>query len=206
MVTDSAHGAAPAEERGGLPRQLTGLASPIIWGVLLLIAIEGTLLALFAVSYLYLQMGTESWPPPGVTPSGLLWPVVGQLMLLLSVLPVWLAVGEVSRGRMRALVYGLPVGILLALGYLGLKLREYAVRSYSWDAHAYGSIDWTMSGYAALHVVVVILAALVVWGLALRGHFGPHRYTGVQAVALYWLFAAVGSAFFFAIQTLSPRL
>jgi cytochrome c oxidase subunit III len=196
----------PSLDGEALSSQLTGLKSPIIWGVLLLIAIEGTLLALFIVSYFYLQLGADAWPPPTVTNPDLLVPTLGQVLMLASALPVWFALRDLPRGNVRGLVLGLPVGIFLALGYLVLTAMQYAARDYLWDDHVYGSLDWTMGGYAALHVVVVVLAGVVVWALGLRGHFGRDRYTGVQALALYWLFAAAGSLAFYVVQYLSPRL
>jgi heme/copper-type cytochrome/quinol oxidase subunit 3 len=198
--------APPPLEDGSLPRQLTGLASPIVWGVLLLITIEGTVLVLLVVSYFYLRLGAEAWPPPGVPLPDLLEPTIGQALLLASLLPAWLGLRAIARGRVGVLLAAIPAGVLLAGGYLVQKVLEYADADYLWTAHAYGSLDWTMSAYAMLHVVVVILAAVMVWALAWHGHFGAHRYTGVQALLIYWAFAAVGSVLFYATQYLSPYL
>lgn len=197
-VAPVAPGGPEGEHR--LPHQLTGLTSPIIWGVILLVAIEATLLALFVVSYVYLWLGSPQWPPPGVGAPDLLSPTVGQLLLLVSPLPAWLGLRALMRGRRGPLLVGLPLGLLLAGGYLVLKTGEYARRAFGWDAHAYGSLDWTMSGYAALHVVVLLLAGGFVWLLALRGHFHTGRYTGVQALLIYWLFVALGSLVFYGVQ------
>lgn len=199
--------ASPPLEDGSLPRQLTGVRSPIIWGVILLVAIEGTLLALFVVSWFYLRLGTAAWPPAGIPEPDLFGPTLAQGLLLASVLPAWLGLRALARGgSARPLVLGLPVGLLLALGYLIQKGVEYAGRGVRWDAHAYASMDWTMSGYAGLHVAVVLLVGAVVWVLALRGHFSAARYTGVQAFVLYWAFVAIGSAAFYLTQYLAPRL
>ncbi len=202
-------GSAPAKGAGrppppSLPHQLTGWASPIVWGVAFLIAIEGTLLLLFVASYFYLRMGTDPWPPAQVTAEapGMEWvlPLVSQLLLLLSIVPVAAGVRALVRGRRRPLLFGLPAGLLLAAGYLVLKGWEYAGRPYRWDAHAYGSLDWTMGGYAALHVMILLLAGGFAWVLTLRRHFHPGRYTGLQALLLYWLFVVAGSLLFQATQ------
>lgn len=196
----------PPLRDGSLDRRLTGLRSPIIWGVLLLIAIESTLLTLFVFSYVYLRMGADAWPPPGVAPPDLFEPAIAQVLLLVSVVPVWIGLRALSRDRPGPILVGLPAGLAPAAGYLLLKVREYGAREYLWSSHAYGSIDWTMSGYAGLHVIAVLLAGTVVWLLSLRGHFHADRYTGVQALALYWAFVALGSVVFFATQYLSPHL
>jgi cytochrome c oxidase subunit III len=188
-----------------LPDQLTGFTSPIMWGVLLLVAIEATLFALFVASYLYLWLGASEWPPPGVAAPDLLKPTMSQVLLLISPLPAWLGFRALTQGRPRPLLVGLPIGLLLAGGHLVLKAAEYASREYRWDAHAYGSLDWTMGGYSALHVIVLILAGAVVWALGLRGHFHRRRYTGVQAFLLYWIFVSVGSLMFYGVQYLAGR-
>lgn len=206
MIRPSAARSVPPLEEGSLPRQLTGLTSPIIWGVLMLVAIEATLLVLFGVSYFYLSLGAEEWPPPGVTPPALLAPSVSQALLLASVLPPWWGLRALAGGRSRSLQVGLPAGLLLVAGYLVLKAWEYGNREIHWSTHAYGSLDWTMGGYAALHVVAVLLAGSVIFALALRGHFSGERYTGVQALVLYWAFVALGSLFLFAVQYLAPYL
>jgi len=206
MTSDPAIHTTPPLEGGSLPRQLTGTRSPIIWGVLMLIAIEATLLLLFGFSYFYLALGAEAWPPPGVDPPSLLGPTVTQALLLVSVLPVWLGLRALARGRAVGLVAGLPVGLLLVLTYLLWKAREYGNRERLWTEHAFDSLDWTIAGYAGLHVIAVLLAGSVVLALTLRGHFSRERYTGVQALVLYWAFVVVGSLFLYAVQYLAPRI
>ncbi len=195
----------PSGPPRALPDQLTGLSSPIIWGVLLLVAIETTLLALFVASYFYLWLGAATWPPPGVALPDLVRPTAAQLLLLASPLPVWLGLRALVRGQARPLLVGLPLGLALAAGYLLVNALEYAGRGYGWDTHVYGSLDWAMGGYAALHVTAVILAGATVWAFALRGHFHRGRYTGVQALLIYWAFVALGSLLFFAVQYLAGR-
>jgi cytochrome c oxidase subunit I+III len=196
----------PDGEEGSLSRQLTGLQSPIIWGVLMLVAIEATLLALFGVSWFYVRLGADAWPPGDAARTDLLLPTVGQVLLLLSPVPVWLGLRALVRGRPRLMAGGLSIGLLLAGSYLALKAWEYATREMLWTAHAYASFDWTMSGYAGLHVMTLLLGGAVVLTLTHRGHFGPRRYTGIQALVLYWAFVALGSLFFYAIQYLAPRI
>jgi cytochrome c oxidase subunit III len=196
----------PPLEEGSLPRQLTGLRSPIIWGILMLVAIEATLMALFGVSYFYLSLGAESWPPAGVEPPALLGPTISQLLLLASVVPVWLALRSLTGEGRVPLAAGLAAGLLLVGTYLALKLREYGTKEFLWHEHAYGSLDWTMGGYAALHVAIVLLAGLVFLALSLRDHFSRERYTGVQALVIYWSFVALGSLFLYGVQYLAPHL
>lgn len=189
-----------------LPRQLTGLRSPIIWGILLLVAIEATLMILFGVSYFYLSLGAAEWPPAGVHSPALTGPMLSQALLLASVFPAWWGLRKVVDGETRGLVTGLASGLLLVAGYLVLKVWEYLGRDLLWNAHAYASLDWTMGGYALLHVVTVLLGGGVALALALQGHFSRYRFTGVQALVIYWAFVALGALFLFAVQYLAPYL
>ena len=198
-------GARPSKD-GPLPHRLSGLRSPVVWGVLLLVVIEGTVLSLFAVSYFYLRLGASAWPPPGVELPELLVPGAAQTLLLLSAVPVWLALPSLSRGRVRPLVVSLPLGIGLALAYLALKVWEYMGKGYLWTSHAYGSLDWSMTGYAGLHVGILVVAAGFVWLLARKGHFGADRLAGVQGLVIYWVYVAVGSLFLYGVQYVSPHL
>jgi cytochrome c oxidase subunit I+III len=188
-----------------LPWRLTGFRSPITWGVLLLVAIEVTLLLLFVVSYFYLRLGTATWPPAGTPAPSLLSPTVGQLLLVASLVPAWLGFRGLRRGRVRHFLVGVPVGLGLAAGYLVLKAMEYAGRDYRWDAHAYGSLDWTMGGYAALHVVILLLTGATFWARAVRGRVHRERRTGAAALLIYWAFVVAGSLLFWAPQYLGGR-
>lgn len=195
----------PTLVNGSLPRRLSGFRSPIIWGVLLLVFIEGTVMALLVTSYFYLRLGAETWPPAGVAPPDLGLPSLALGLLVLSPLPVWLGVRALPRGRRGPFLAGLPAGLLLAAAYLALQVRELAAKDYLWSSHAYGSLDWTLGGYGGLHVLVVLLAGGFAWVLGLRGRFGADRYTGPQALLAYWVFAAAASVLLYGARTLSPH-
>lgn len=189
-----------------LSSSLHGLRSPIVWGALMLVAIEATLVALFGFSYFYLWLGSEEWPPAGMAPPPVLGPGVAQGLLLASAGAAWLGVRTIARGGARGLVAGLSAGVLLVSTYLVLTVSRYAAKEVRWDEHAFASLEWTVTGYSALHVLSVLLAAGVMLVLALRGHFNSKRYAGVQALAIYWVFVAFGSLFLYGVQHLAPRI
>lgn len=195
-----------AASPASLPDQLTGVRSPIIWGVGLLVAIEATVLALFVTSYFYLRLASPEWPPPGVSPPDPTLSSVATALLVVSVVPAWLGLRALRRGRAWPLALGLPLGLALAAAYLALTALDYARKDYLWTAHAYGSLDWSMSAYAALHVIALVMLGGAMWVLVARGHFGPERYTGIQALVFYWIFVIAGSLLFFGTQYLTPHI
>ncbi len=186
--------------RDALSASHAGLRSPILWGVIFLVLIELTVLVLFVASMLYLQLGADTWPPAGVgdTQTGLA--ATGQLLLLASAIPAWLGLRALSMNRTRRYLVGLATGLVLAAGYPALKFVEYGALDFRWDSHAYGSVQWAMSGYSLFHVLVLILAGGVFWVRGLRGHAHAGRVAGAQALMVYWAFAALGSLFFLGVQ------
>lgn len=196
---------APPLADGSLPRQLVGARSPIVWGIVLLLFIEGTVVGLMVVSYFYLRLGAGTWPPAGIEPPSLTGPLLAQGLLLLSPVPVWLGMRAIARGRRGPLLVGLPAGLALAAGYLALEALEFAGKDFLWSSHAYGSLEWTLGGHGAFLVLALILQGLVVWILTVRGHFRRHRYTGVQVLLVYWGFVAAASLPTFVAQYLSPH-
>ena len=62
------------------------------WGMMLLIATEGTIFAILLLSYAYLRFSsTPAWPPAGIEPPALKLPVLMTAALVLSSVPMQLA-------------------------------------------------------------------------------------------------------------------
>jgi cytochrome c oxidase subunit I+III len=197
------------EDRRGatdeLPADLTGTKATVVWGVLLLVAIEATVVVLMVMSAFYLRLGSNGWPPAGVPVPDLTSTAISQGLLAASIVPAWLGMRALAKGHVRRFLMALPLAVVLAIGYLGMQAATYASRSYGWDAHVYGSMDWTMSAYAAFHVVALILAATTLWLFLLRDREGPRRLAATQGLLVYWLFAILGSALFDAARHFLAR-
>jgi cytochrome c oxidase subunit I+III len=181
----------PADDE--LTDRLTGLKAPIVWGVVLLVAIEGTVLALLVMSAFYLRLGAEAWPPQGMATPELATSTLRQGLLVASAVPAWMGVRGFLRGDRRRFLLGLAVGLVLAGGYLVLGGFEYADRAHGWDTHVFGSLDWLMGVYAAFHVVVLMLAAATLGSFVHRGARGAGYLPAAQGLLVYWVFVALGS-------------
>ncbi len=153
----------------GLPTTCFGPRDPLWWSVILLIAIEGTMLALLAVSYAYVSDRTQPFPPVHMSRT-LAW--IATLDMLLWIASSYpqrrtskAAVARDLRGMRRNLV----VATLIAIAALVVRIYLMKHLPFRWDSHAYGS---------------------VVWGL-LAVHF-THGLTGIGEDALYCVLLFVG--------------
>jgi heme/copper-type cytochrome/quinol oxidase subunit 3 len=137
----------------GLPTVVYGPRAPLWWGVAGIMAIEGTMFAILAVSYFYLRGGAVEWPPPDVRHPGLGITTLGLAILLASMLPMHRAARAAEREDLKGIRLWLIVSTVLMVAFLvmrGIVLRSLTFR---WDSHAYGSLVWTAAGLHTLHVV-----------------------------------------------------
>ena len=116
---------------------------------------------------------------------------VNTLILICSSLTVALGIVAIRRGKVRHLRRYLVLTILLAAGFLGIKVVE------SSDKFAHGihpgtdiffSLYFMLTGLHGLHVIagMVVLGAVAV--LAGRGMFSEGYHTPVELSGLYWHF------------------
>lgn len=183
-----------------------GNKSPLWWGFLGLLFIEGTVFAILIASYFYLRMGNPAWPPETFEYPELLLPTINTLVLLASSVAMARADHHVRRGNQRGLALGINIGIVLAVIFLILKAVEYHDYPYRWDTNAYGSIVWAIIGFHSAHVTVLVLKTIIVDVLAWRGYFNQERRLGVTVNGLYWHFVVVVWIPLYLVLYWSPRL
>lgn len=195
-------GVMPARE---LPVHLTGTKAPLWWGMVLLLAIEGTVFSALISSYFYLRAGSAMWPAD-MEPPELLLPTINTLVLIASAVSMHLGDKGIRRGDQTRLKIGQTIALVLAVVFLVIKAVEYSHIPYDWSEHACGSITWVLSGFHAAHVIAVVLKGIVVAALAYRGYFNAERRLGVQVNGLYWQFVVVVWIPIYFTLYLSPRL
>jgi cytochrome c oxidase subunit I+III len=202
----------PAEELAAersvpsnLPAVPKGLST--LWvGVALLALIELTAMVTLVVSYFYLRASNEVWPPPGVPLPDWLLSGAGTLLLVASGVLIRVAEKRFAAGSGGPLRVLLPLAMLLALGYLGLKAFELGDSPYTWASHAYGSMIWTINGYESFHVIAVLVMGVALWALHHRGYLVGRRYVVVSAIAFYWYFVVASALLVYLGLYVSPYL
>ena len=191
------------ERHLALPVGSAGKRSGGWWGMLALIATEAALFAYLIFSYLYLAaLSPVHWPPEGQPKLGLATLNTG--LLLLSSVFVWLCERLVRKGRRRAGVASLAVGIVLGIAFVGVQMHEWGDHPYGLTTHLYGSLYFTITGFHMAHVVVglIVLCFLLVW--TVLGYFDARRYAALTIGGLYWHFVDVVWLFIFTTLYLSP--
>src|SRR3954469_20391351 len=86
-VHDTRHNSLDVAE---LPSYRFSHHSPMWWGMLGMIAIEGSVFALVLVTYFYLRFNSNSWPM-SAPPPDLAWGTLNTLIMLVSLVPNELA-------------------------------------------------------------------------------------------------------------------
>lgn len=190
-----------------LPRFGTGRRSTIVWGVVLLIVIEGVVVLSMITSYFYLAVVRggafphEAGSPPDPTKSA--------VALGLSAAGALLAHGaerSARYGRMHLARLALALATLSGSGYVVLSVLDLADRDYTHASHAYGSITWTLSGYQAVHLVALIAATAAMVGFSFSHAFGGEKRAPMQALAYYWDFVFLAGASVFFTIYITPYL
>jgi heme/copper-type cytochrome/quinol oxidase subunit 3 len=183
--------------------------SPVWWGMLLLIATEGTLFALLLVSYFYERFESVGpWPPDGIAEPKLLVPALMTTLLMASSVPAYLADTSIRRGEVDRLRLYLASTLVLGAAFLGLQAWEYSDKLgvFRPQTNTYGSLFYTITGLHGAHVIIglLLLGWVLVW--ALRGRYGADRHLAVEISSLYWHFVHIVWLFVFLSVYLSPRL
>jgi heme/copper-type cytochrome/quinol oxidase subunit 3 len=162
------------------------------WGMAIFVATEATLFGTMLGTYFYLRFQTPRWPPPGVPDPKVVLPLVLTGVLVLTSIPMQLAVSSARRGRLGLVRLALVVALIVQSGYLAMQLHLFVddLHHFSPNATAYASIYFTLVGAHHFHVLVGML--LSVWiSLRLIGGITNYRLVGLQAVTFYWHFVNV---------------
>jgi cytochrome c oxidase subunit I+III len=199
--------AGPGElEVSHLPATVFGSRGTLWWGVMGMMAIEGTAFALLIVSYFYLRDRSLDWPPTPLSLRQSMPSAIATLVLIVSALPNYFSVQAAKRGALAPMRRNLIAVIALGMVFLGLRWYELQTLPFRWDTHAHGSLFWTLM---LLHVVHTITSALETALMALVLFVGPvqeKHLVDVEANALYWYFVVLLGAALFAVLYLDPRV
>jgi heme/copper-type cytochrome/quinol oxidase subunit 3 len=189
-----------------LPTSGFGAKSPIWWGTLAFVALEGTGFALAIGTYLFLAFLNPEWPL-GAPPPALLPGTAVTVLLLLSVIPNHLTnrwAHEMNVPRVRL---GLVMMSLFGLAPLVVRIFEFPALNISWDENAYGSILWFLLGLHTTHLLTDVGDTLVLTALMFTKHgHRERRMSDVGDNAFYWDFVVVSWVLIYLLIYWVPRL
>ncbi|WP_420605386.1 cytochrome c oxidase subunit 3 [Novosphingopyxis sp.] len=186
-----------------LPVGSSGRNSTAWFGMLCLIATEGSLFAYLLFSYAYSAAQNSADWLPTLHPS-LKYGLPGTIVLFASSATIWWSERGMKSGRRFQHLSGLAATILLGLAFIVLELLDWRDKDFSLSSRAYGSFYFTITGFHLLHVIVGIsvLVAVLCWSLA--GCFTERRHMHVTISGVYWHFVDVVWIFVFSTFFIVP--
>ncbi|HEY0517877.1 MAG TPA: cytochrome c oxidase subunit 3 [Ilumatobacteraceae bacterium] len=176
------------------------------WGVMLVIATEGTIFIALLAAYFYTRAISNEWPQGGIKPPDLMRISIFTVVLLASSLPLFWAERAIKRGDVRALRIALAMTFVMGLVFLLHQGLEFAELEFRLNDNAYASLFIVITGLHGIHLLIGLLMSLVVQAKAARGWFTAERHDTVTVFSLYWHFVDVVWLFVFSSLYLSAHI
>jgi cytochrome c oxidase subunit I+III len=198
--------ARPVIDVSRLPTYAFGHRSPMWWGTLGIMAIEGTVFVLAVFAYFYLRQNVQSWPPGGLKPPDLLYGTINTVVLLVSLWPNWWTDRAAKARDLRRIRIGLPICLVFAVTFLMIRAFEFGSLNIRWDNNAYGSAAWTLLGLHTVHLATDTIDSFVLAVLMFTGPLEGKRFADVSENAFYWYFVVLAWLPLYGVIYWAPRL
>ena len=157
------------------------------WGMALFVAAEATLFGVLVATYFYLRFKNLEWPPQGIPEPRLGVPLVLLGVLLVTSVPMQLALRAANAHRLGAARLLLGLASIVQAGYFAMQVHEYAgdLGRFAPADHAYASIYYTLLGADHAHVALGLLLDLWLLAKLARG-LTRYRLNALSAITFYW--------------------
>lgn len=188
-----------------LPTFAFGHRSPVWWGTMGLMLIEGTVFALAIMAYFYLRSHATAWPMSRLPPE-LIWGGVNTAVMLASVVPNHYAKRAAERMDLGKVRLWMVVCLLFAAVFLAVRVLEFTALNTRWDSDAYGSAVWMLMGLHTTHLVTDAYDSAVLTVLTFTGPMEAKRYVDVSENAAYWYFVVLSWLPIYAVVYWGARL
>lgn len=173
-----------------LPTFAFGTRSPMWWGTLGMIVVEGMVFALTIMAYFYLRSRSPVWPQDSLPPD-LLWGTVNVVLMLASGVPNWWTKRAAEQLDLRRVRIGMAICVLFGVASLLVRIAEFNTLNVRWDANAYGSVVWMLMGLHTTHLLTDTYDSIVLGVLVWTGPLEGKRFVDVAENAGYWYFVVV---------------
>jgi cytochrome c oxidase subunit 3 len=173
-----------------LPTFAFGTRSPMWWGTLGMIVVEGMVFALTIMAYFYLRSRSPEWPQNSLPPD-LLWGSVNVVLMLASGVPNWWTKRAAEQLDLRRVRIGMLVCVLFGVASLLVRIGEFNTLNVRWDTNAYGSVVWMLMGLHTMHLLTDTYDTIVLTVLMWTGPLEGKRFVDVAENAGYWYFVVV---------------
>jgi len=178
--------------------------SPMWWGTMGMIAIEGTIFGLCIACYFYLRSHANAWPM-SAPPPGLFWGTINTLILLVSVIPNHFVKHAAEKMDLAKVRLWLVVCLLFSIAFLGVRVFEFTTLNVRWDSNAYGSVVWMLMGLHTVHLLTDAYDSLVLTVMTFTGPLEGRRFVDVAENAMYWDFVVASWLIIYVVIYWAPR-
>jgi heme/copper-type cytochrome/quinol oxidase subunit 3 len=183
----------------GLPTLVFGHRDPLWWGVLLSIAIEGSMLVLMMISYFYVQDRVDPWPLDLPARTIAIIATIEVAVWLISCWPMHVASKSAIEDDMRGMKIGMVAST--ALGVVAAVLRgiEFSMLPFRWDANAYASCVYGLLVIQSTHIVTGLFENGFFTAILYRGPMEPKHRADIEVGAPLWYFVTAGAVLCWAV-------
>jgi heme/copper-type cytochrome/quinol oxidase subunit 3 len=188
-----------------LPDSAFGARTPMWWGVLGFMLIEGGGFALAMGAYLFLMSHTDPWPPYHTQPPLMISTLLAVMAVASEIPNIWTKRMAYQKNE-RGVQTGLVVMSLIGMALLGMRFWEFHVLNVRWDDNAYGSIVWALLFLHTTHLITDLADTVVVAVFTFTHEVDSDRFADVADNAGYWRFVVFAWLPIYALVYWVPRL
>ncbi len=174
------------------------------WGLWLTLTVVATFVAGLAAAALYLHTGQEAWPPPFIEPPSGLPASIAAVLSVLGGLVATRARSTMGAERRRGAAIALAGAVGLHTAAVVTLVAHLWQLPFPHDAHAYASVYWILTGFAAWFLGVSVLVLVGVLVQTLVGFVDPDRHLELTHAAIHAWFAAAAALVLLALVHLLP--
>jgi cytochrome c oxidase subunit I+III len=176
------------------------------WAMFITMLGDMTAFVSLVFAYFFFWTVHADFPPQDSPGPGLIWPLLGLFLLLLSWLLTLLARGWNRREQVRVMQGALAAAAALAgLGGAALLAGPWFA-GLDPTAHVYPAVVWILLIWTVLHVGAGIVMQLYCVAGSLAGRLTPTHDIDICNVTLFWHFVAATALITVAVVALFPMV
>jgi heme/copper-type cytochrome/quinol oxidase subunit 3 len=197
----------PTIDVSALPENNFEHRATLWWGNVVMLMIEGTMLAIVWVSYFYYRENFTRWPPPPTNLPDLLPGTIVLVLMLAATVPMVIAHRRaITQLRPKAEVMPmLWLTTALALAANVVRIWELPAMHCRWNEHVYGSVTWSAIGFHWVHLAASMVETLVLAIYLINHDLDRKKRVDLNCDMIYWYFVVVSGAIGYIVIYWSPR-
>jgi cytochrome c oxidase subunit III len=115
-------------------------------------------------------------------------PLVNTLILLVSILPAWLATTNIRKNRSSASQFAQIITLCLGLVFVIGQVYEFRYAGLHINDQAFGGVFFTLMGFHALHVLAGITFIVINIIRSRLGDFSATNFDPIELGTWFWYY------------------